>query len=142
MSGTARIRVLIAESDSDTLETLALHLRNEEYEVIPTADGDEAIEIARQDRPDLLIVDVGLSMGTVSLHEHLAEFPDVAAIPTLYLVGRRSPDSTAEKRRSNLPSTVTIEKPVAISELLAKVADTLSESEDESGSIVTRQRVA
>ncbi|MHC4429931.1 MAG: response regulator, partial [Planctomycetota bacterium] len=99
-------KILVAEHDPAVLQILALHLRNEEYEVVCATDGDEALELARRESPCMMLLDLALTAGGVSIHDHLSEFPDVIAIPTLYLTSRRAHDSTARKRRTTLPSTV------------------------------------
>ncbi len=90
----------------------------------------------------MMLLDLALTAGGVSIHDHLAEFPDVVAIPTLYLVSRRAPDSTAGQRRTTLPSTVIVEKPVVVSELLAKVANVLAHKDREPTPATPSQRVA
>ena len=135
-------KILVAEHDPAVLQILALHLRNEEYEVVCATDGEEALELARREAPGMMLLDLALTAGGVSIHDHLAEFPDVVAIPTLYLVSRRAPDSTAGQRRTTLPSTVIVEKPVVVSELLAKVANVLAHKDREPTPATPSQRVA
>ena len=49
---------MIADDEPDILEILKFNLDNEGYEVITAKDGDEAIEKARRNQPDLVILDV------------------------------------------------------------------------------------
>ncbi|MHC4416142.1 MAG: response regulator transcription factor [Planctomycetota bacterium] len=117
-------RILIADSDTKLLPLLALHLRNEEYEVTCAEDGDKALELARRERPDLLLFDVRLPAGDgLSVHDRLAEFPDLAAIPIVFLVPERSNPGALQ-----LPASVMIQKPVATSELLEKVSAVLGQA--------------
>ncbi|MBK8608329.1 MAG: response regulator transcription factor [Chitinophagaceae bacterium] len=51
-------KILIADDEPDILEILKFNLDNEGYEVITAKDGDEAIEKARRNQPDLVILDV------------------------------------------------------------------------------------
>ena len=92
-------KILVAEHDPAVLQILALHLRNEEYEVVCATDGDDALELARREAPGMMLLDLALTAGGVSIHDHLAEVPDVVAIPTLYLVSRRAPDSLISTTR-------------------------------------------
>ena len=135
-------KIVVADQDAAVLGLIALHLRNEDYDVICTTDAEEALEMARCERPDLLLLDVNLSAGGSAIHDHLAEYPDVARVPTLYLVDRRAPASTAERRKPTLPASVSIEKPVVISELLAKVSEAVGQSEQRDVPPQPRQRVA
>jgi diguanylate cyclase (GGDEF)-like protein len=56
----ARPLVLVADDDPDIRELVALLLRSQGYEVVQARDGDEALRIARERDPDLLLVDVGM----------------------------------------------------------------------------------
>jgi len=53
-------RILIADDDRDTANMLALVLREEGNEVQVTLRGDEALEICRLFRPDVVIADVNM----------------------------------------------------------------------------------
>lgn len=51
-------KVLIADDEPDILEILKYNLVKEGYEVITAKDGDDALEKARRNQPDLIILDV------------------------------------------------------------------------------------
>ena len=51
-------KILIADDEPDILEIISFNLQNEGYEVITAKNGDEAIEKAKQYKPDLIILDV------------------------------------------------------------------------------------
>ncbi|MBP8114682.1 MAG: response regulator transcription factor [Chitinophagaceae bacterium] len=51
-------KILIADDEPDILEILKFNLDNEGYDVITAKDGDEALEKARRNQPDLVILDV------------------------------------------------------------------------------------
>ena len=53
-------KVLIVEDDLNLLSTLEYNLSKEGYPVITAVDGAGAVETARRDRPDLIILDVML----------------------------------------------------------------------------------
>jgi DNA-binding response OmpR family regulator len=53
-----RTRVLVAEDDARQAEGVRRYLTAEGYDTIVVADGRAAIDAARRDRPDLLILDV------------------------------------------------------------------------------------
>jgi two-component system alkaline phosphatase synthesis response regulator PhoP len=55
----AKIRkILIADDEPDILEIVSFNLRGEGYEVFTAKNGDEAIEEAKKNHPDLIILDV------------------------------------------------------------------------------------
>ena len=61
-SGTARkwLRILVADDDRDTANMLAMVLRDEGHDVQITLRGDDALEICRLFRPDVLIADINM----------------------------------------------------------------------------------
>lgn len=58
MTDTAKI--LIVEDDRNLLDTIKYNLCKEGYEVVTAADGAKALETARAEKPDLIILDVML----------------------------------------------------------------------------------
>jgi CheY-like chemotaxis protein len=54
------MRVLLVEDNQDTLATLAAVLRYEQYEVMTAPDGQVALEMARLEPPDVVLLDIGL----------------------------------------------------------------------------------
>ena len=53
-------RVLIVEDDADIANVLALHLRDEQYEVVHSADGSEGLRLLEQGGWDALVLDLML----------------------------------------------------------------------------------
>lgn len=50
--------VLVADDDPDILALVAFRLEKAGYDVVQAADGEEALRIAREQSPDLAILDV------------------------------------------------------------------------------------
>lgn len=53
-------KILVVEDDLTLLETLEYNLTRQGYTVLTATDGPKALELARQARPDLLVLDVML----------------------------------------------------------------------------------
>jgi two-component system alkaline phosphatase synthesis response regulator PhoP len=51
-------KILIADDEPDILEIVSFNLQGEGYEVFTAKNGDEAIEEAKKNHPDLIILDV------------------------------------------------------------------------------------
>ena len=54
------LRIVIADDDRDTVTTLAAILRGEGHDVQTVLRGDEALEMCRLFRPDVVIADINL----------------------------------------------------------------------------------
>ena len=53
-------KVLVVEDEPTLLETLEYNLTRQGYEVYTAADGLAALEVARQQRPDVIVLDIML----------------------------------------------------------------------------------
>ncbi|MGD0779639.1 MAG: response regulator transcription factor [Dehalococcoidales bacterium] len=56
----ANDKILIVEDDINLLEAIKYNLRKEGYNAVTAGDGERALEVARQEKPDLLILDIML----------------------------------------------------------------------------------
>ena len=86
MSVAAAVSVLTVEDDPITRADLRLVLEDAGYEVVADArDGVEAIELAREHRPDVIVLDLGLPRldGIQATQSILAE----RSIPIVALTG-------------------------------------------------------
>ncbi|MCZ2099212.1 MAG: response regulator transcription factor [Anaerolineae bacterium] len=52
--------ILLVEDDDTLRKTLAYNLSKEDYKVVQTGDGEEALALAREKAPDLIVLDVML----------------------------------------------------------------------------------
>ena len=59
-SPSAKLRVLIADDDRDNTTMLAAVLADEGHDVVSALRGDEALELSRLFRPDVVIADVNM----------------------------------------------------------------------------------
>ena len=54
----ARARILIADDETNLREILRIQLERSEFTVLTAVDGQEAVEIAQREQPDVIILDV------------------------------------------------------------------------------------
>jgi len=52
--------VLVADDDDDILLLVATRLRRDGFTVIQARDGDEALDLALEHRPDIAVLDIGM----------------------------------------------------------------------------------
>jgi len=53
-------KILIIEDDRNLLDTLKYNLRKEGYNIVTAVDGAEALDVARREKPDIIILDIML----------------------------------------------------------------------------------
>ena len=53
-------RVLVVDDDAKTVEVVSLYLKHDGYHVLAAYDGNEALRLARESHPDLIVLDIML----------------------------------------------------------------------------------
>ena len=82
-------KILVADDESHILHVVSLKLQNAGYEVLTASDGQEALELALSEHPDLLITDYHMpQMSGLELCQKLKQDPATAKIPTIMLTAR------------------------------------------------------
>lgn len=111
--------VLVADDDEDIRALVALRLRKAGYEVVTAANGEEALRLARELKPDLLLLDV--SMPVMDGHEVCREIQaqGPTAPPVIFLTARSHGPAALEGFAAGAADYVT--KPFRPEELLARV---------------------
>jgi two-component system alkaline phosphatase synthesis response regulator PhoP len=113
------IRILLVEDEDHLADTIKLNLELEDYKVVVANDGHEALRLFKEERFNLIILDVMLPKvnGVVVSERIRLENDD---IPILILSAR----NTSEERIKGLKSGATdyLTKPFNLEELLLKVA--------------------
>jgi len=118
-------RVLVAEDDREIIKVVRAYLERAGFNVLTAYDGKEALFMARQDRPDLVILDLMLpEMDGLDVCRHLRRGSD---IPIIMLTARVE---EADKLVGlELGADDYITKPFSPRELVARVRATLRRAE-------------
>jgi DNA-binding response OmpR family regulator len=82
-------RILVIDDEPDVLLLCRVNLGHAGHDVLEAADGWSGVEIARGERPDLIVLDLMLPGrdGTAILHD-LAEDDRTSSIPVLMLTAK------------------------------------------------------
>jgi two-component system cell cycle response regulator DivK len=107
--------VLIVDDNEDSREILAMILGMHGYRTLQARDGMEAIEMAREHMPSVIVTDIFMPrLDGIDLTRHLRDDPTLAAIPVI----AQTAYMTAVDTHRDLFAAV-LEKPCQPSELLA-----------------------
>ena len=90
--------VLVADDDDDVMAVLVETLEPEGYRVLTASDGDAALQIARAERPDIVVLDwmmPGLDGLSVCRALRQDADPKLAAVPVVLITGRTDAQDTA-----------------------------------------------
>jgi DNA-binding response OmpR family regulator len=122
---TAPRTVLVADDDIDILSLVTRHLRTLDVNVLEASDGEEALRIAKRERPDLVILDV-MMPGMTGWEVCRAIRDDDALGDTLVMmvtgIGERLNEMTSPLYGAN----EFIDKPFDLGELDTKVKTLLA----------------
>ena len=116
-----RDRIVVIEDDSSILNLLKTILKANNYDVLVTASGAEALTIISTHCPDLVILDLGLpDMDGTGLLKSLREW---SSIPVIVLSARAHEKDKVEALDLGADDYIT--KPFETSELLARIRSAL-----------------
>jgi len=109
---------LVVEDDAKSAELLHLQLQRNGFRVVRAATAELALELAAQERPDLITVDIQLpGMNGWTLIERFKQDPRLAQVPMVIV------SIIADKIRGlNLGARYVLQKPVGRSELACALA--------------------
>ena len=120
--GPRAAKILIAEDHADSREALSALLEAFGYQVVRAVDGREAVQLARESEPDLILMDIMMpNLDGFEATRRIRAFPETRSTPIITLTAMDGARSLALDAGANdfLP------KPVNSRTLLDKVNDWL-----------------
>lgn len=120
-----KAKILLVDDDPDFVESTKTILESKPYEVIVAKDGDEGLRKAREEKPDLILLDVIMPVKDgFTVAEQLKKDPELSKIPTLMLTAfaeKSIETSIPVSRGFSLETEDYIDKPISPEELLARI---------------------
>ena len=107
----------MVEDDRNLLETIKYNLTKEGYEVFVAVDGAEALEVARKEKPDLIILDIMLPV--IDGFEVCRILRKEMTVPIIMLTART--DETDRIMGLDTGADDYMTKPFSLRELLARI---------------------
>jgi len=119
-----RGRLLLAEDDAALAELLIWHFKREEFDVEHTTDGEEALLLAQESPPDLVLLDWMIEgLSGIEVCRRLRRLPDTANVPIIMLTARGEEEDRIRGLETGADDYVT--KPFSPRELVARVSAVL-----------------
>src|ERR1700759_1021671 len=113
-------KILLIEDDADLYSLLKYNLDKEGFALTGLQTGKGAIELCRQVRPDLILLDIMLpDSDGLDICKGIRKAPDLAAIPVIFLTARAS--ETDRIVGLEIGANDYIGKPFFVRELIARV---------------------
>jgi two-component system phosphate regulon response regulator PhoB len=119
-----RGKLLLVEDDRPLAELITFHFEREGYSVSQTGDGEEALLLADELRPDLMILDWMIEgISGIEVCRRLRRRPSTANLPILMLTARGEEDDRVRGLETGADDYIT--KPFSPKELVARAAAVL-----------------
>ena len=121
---TQQRTILVADDESHILHVVSLKLRNAGFRVLTAHDGQEALDVAMAERPDLLITDYHMpQLSGLELCRRLKQHPSTQGIPKIMLTARGYHLEPQDTEQSGILRMLS--KPFSPRHLLATVHEVL-----------------
>ena len=117
--------ILVADDDPDILSIVSMSLETQGYTVHKATNGREAVDLARQHHPDLILMD--MMMPVVSGYEAVGELKADASTKDIVIVGLSAKAmATDMERATDVGIDGYITKPFRIAQVLSVVESYLT----------------
>ena len=120
-----KAKILLVDDDLDFVESTKTVLESKPYEVIVAYEGDEGLRKAREEDPDLILLDIIMPVKDgFTAAEQLKKDPQLSKIPVLMLTSfsqRVGETPLSISRGFTLEAEDYIEKPVTPENLLMSI---------------------
>ena len=116
--------VLVADDDDDILLLVTTRLRRDGFDVVPASSGDRALELARERRPDIAVLDIGMpGLDGLQVLEQIRADDDLRGMLVLLLTAKAQESDV--RRGYETGADAYIKKPFSPAELSTKVRELL-----------------
>jgi two-component system, OmpR family, response regulator MtrA len=120
-------KIVVADDDVDVRMLVALKLRHSGYDVVDVGDGAAAVEACRDEKPDLVVLDLMMPvMSGLEACRAIKAEPELADVPVVLLTARAQNTDVDAGLAVGADAYVT--KPFSPKELAARVESLLGGS--------------
>lgn len=117
--------ILVADDETHILHVVSLKLRNAGFRILTAQDGQEALELAQAEKPDLIITDYHMpQLSGLELCQRLKQDPATSSIPAIMLTARGYHLDPTDTEQSGILRMLS--KPFSPTQLLATVNEVLA----------------
>jgi len=133
-------KILLVEDDLKMLDVMRRYLENRGFSVIFTDNGSEALMLARDSNPDLIVADVGLpGLDGFGLCKAIKCSAETAAVPVIIISGGKTEDADIVAGYDKGADDY-LTKPFSFSVLAAKINAVLRRYSTGSGPVARKIR--
>ena len=79
-----RFLILVVDDSADNVAVMSLHLQDQGYKVVTASNGEEAISVAAQTRPNLILMDISMpGMDGLAATRRIRESDELREVPVI-----------------------------------------------------------
>ncbi len=113
-------KILVVDDQPINVQLLKRKLERENLQILPAYSGQEALEVVKVDKPDLILLDVMMpDMDGIEVCQRLQASEDTRSIPVIFITARSSKEGKLEGLGVGAVDYIT--KPIDLDETLARV---------------------
>jgi two-component system, cell cycle response regulator DivK len=121
---TAMTKILLVEDNEDNRDMLARRLQRRGYEVVMAPDGQQGVDMARSQAPDIILMDMNLPvLDGWDATRALKGGPDTRSIPVIALTAHAMRGDQEKALQAGCDDYDT--KPIEFARLLTKIESLL-----------------
>ena len=118
-------KILVVDDETQIVRLLSLRLQANNYDIIVAYDGYQCLQMAKEENPDLVLLDIKMPMGGgIEAFENLRNNKITEKIPVIFITAFQSLE--VKKQVIDMGAEGFIAKPFESDELLNKIRSTLA----------------
>ncbi len=122
MTDTKKSRelILLVDDDEHILRSLEIYLKMEEFRVMTAPGGKEALDVLKETRPDLIVLDIMMpEIDGFQVLEHIKGDPEIKNVPVIMLTAKSQDIDVLKGYQEGIASYMT--KPFNLNELVDNI---------------------
>jgi len=112
--------ILVVDDEKDLLDLIEYNLKKEGFDVLKAENGEEGIAVAKEKKPDLVLLDIMMpKMDGMLAVEEMRKDDELKNIPVIFLTARS--DEKTEVEGLNKGADDYITKPISTTKLISRI---------------------
>ncbi len=133
----AKKTILVVDDEQDLLDLIEYNLKKEGFNVLKAENGEEGIAVAKEGRPDLILLDIMMpKMDGLEAVEIMRKDQDLKNTPIIFLTARS--DEKTEVEGLNKGGDDYITKPISTTKLISRIKAVMRRFDDTQDTVNTQ----
>jgi len=113
-------KILVVDDEPNIVKLLSLRLKAHNFDVISAYDGYQCVEVAKQELPDMILLDIKMPLGGgIKAYETLKGITKTSLIPVIFITA--FPSAEVKKQVMDMGAEDFISKPFNSDVLIEKI---------------------